>query len=589
MRISFRFGLSVCALIVGAYSAHGALVHQWNLDEGGGTVVSPEVGTISGSCYGSGLVWKSGGPPTTYLPDATQVTVNAHLATGGTKYDYVNFGNAASLAPANLTVAFWAKGIPGTGYLDKVLFSKHGNSEEASSWEFGFSNNAVSKQAFFKVWTESGVYSANDATGFTIDDFLDAQWHHFVGIYDGSNVTLMIDGREIASVPATGSVSTTSDLLYLGGRPFVGDSNQTKWAAKYEAGGPILIFDEAIGGLQAAGLGGFQYQPLNPYTPPEPALVGRWDLAAIEGGVTPVVVGPRDGSVRGNVALTAGGPPEITLPGGATIASENHLAMGGGSGDYVHLGADAALCPGELTVGIWVQATGLHSNQVFLSKHGQGGSSFELGIHGAGQMLEFRCWTDDGTEVRAGKTAADPFMNTDLNDGQWHLIVGTHSLEETCLYVDGNLIEAIADTGTVAQTITELLVGRRPYGGAECPFSGNIGGPLLIFNYALSATEIAALLGGGGPELDGDLNGDGMVSSFDLDVVRSNWGRTDLPPGSLSQGDTNGDGKVNSGDLDIVRANWGRTLAAAAVPEPGLVSLSLAVGLLAAALRRRHP
>jgi hypothetical protein len=492
------------------------------------------------------------------------------------------------LAPENLTVAFWAKGIPGTNYLDKVLFSKHGNSEEASSWEFGFSNNAVSRQAFFKVWTENGVYSANDPTRFTIDDFVDDQWHHFVGMYDGSNVTLMIDGREIASVPATGSVSTTSDLLYLGGRPFNNHPSQNQWAAKYEAGGPILIFDEAVGGLQAAGLGGFQYHPINPYTPPEPALVGRWDLTEIEGGVTPVVVGPQDGSVRGNVTLAAGGPPEITLPGGATIASENHLALGGGSGDYVHLGADAALCPGELTVGIWVQATGVHSNQVLLSKHGQGGSSFELGIHGAGKMLEFRCWTDDGTEVRAGVTAANPFMNTDLDDGQWHLLIGTHSLEETSLYVDGNLIEAIPHEGTVAQTITELLVGRRPYGGAECPFSGNIGGPLLIFNYALSPAEIAALLDAGGPELEGDLNGDGMVSSFDLDVVRSNWGRTDLPPGSLSQGDTNGDGKVNSGDLDLIRANWGRTLAAA-VPEPGMGLLSsLVIGFSVVGFRRRR-
>ena len=89
--------------------------------------------------------------------------------------------------------------------------------------------------------------------------------------------------------------------------------------------------------------------------------------------------------------------------------------------------------------------------------------------------------------------------------------------------------------------------------------------------------------GGGGPQpLDGDLNGDGTVSSADLDIVRGNWGQTVTGAGN---GDANDDGVVNSGDLDIVRANWGRT-AAAAVPEPGILAMLL-VALGCAALRRR--
>ena len=67
--------------------------------------------------------------------------------------------------------------------------------------------------------------------------------------------------------------------------------------------------------------------------------------------------------------------------------------------------------------------------------------------------------------------------------------------------------------------------------------------------------------------LPGDLNGDGMVGSADLDLVRANWG-TNEPAG-----DANEDGAVNSGDLDVVRANWGAS-SAAAVPEPGVVGLA---------------
>lgn len=82
--------------------------------------------------------------------------------------------------------------------------------------------------------------------------------------------------------------------------------------------------------------------------------------------------------------------------------------------------------------------------------------------------------------------------------------------------------------------------------------------------------------------VSGDANGDGLVGSADLDIVRAHWGET-VPAGDASQGDLSGDGLVGSSDLDIVRGNWGA--GAAAVPEPSLWVL-LAVGTLAAVLRR---
>ncbi len=90
--------------------------------------------------------------------------------------------------------------------------------------------------------------------------------------------------------------------------------------------------------------------------------------------------------------------------------------------------------------------------------------------------------------------------------------------------------------------------------------------------------------GGGGPQpLEGDLNGDGMVSSADLDIVRGNWG---LNVTGAANGDANGDGIVSSADLDIVRANWGRT-AAAAVPEPVVLSMLLLGAIFGLVTRRR--
>lgn len=68
------------------------------------------------------------------------------------------------------------------------------------------------------------------------------------------------------------------------------------------------------------------------------------------------------------------------------------------------------------------------------------------------------------------------------------------------------------------------------------------------------------------PLLPGDLDGDAVVDSADLDIIRAHWGRT-VAPGSLADGDANGDGTVGSADLDLVRANWG-TAKAASVSSP---------------------
>lgn len=86
-------------------------------------------------------------------------------------------------------------------------------------------------------------------------------------------------------------------------------------------------------------------------------------------------------------------------------------------------------------------------------------------------------------------------------------------------------------------------------------------------------------------DLPGDLDGDGMVGSADLDIVRANWGQTVSGP---SEGDPSGDGTVGSDDLDIVRANWGAS--AVAVPEPATtVLLPCGFALLSTVIRTRRP
>ena len=69
------------------------------------------------------------------------------------------------------------------------------------------------------------------------------------------------------------------------------------------------------------------------------------------------------------------------------------------------------------------------------------------------------------------------------------------------------------------------------------------------------------------PPLEGDANGDGIVDSADLDVIRAYWCQT-VSAGDSSQGDLTGDGMVNSADLDLIRGNWGAVSSVPAAPAP---------------------
>jgi probable HAF family extracellular repeat protein len=94
--------------------------------------------------------------------------------------------------------------------------------------------------------------------------------------------------------------------------------------------------------------------------------------------------------------------------------------------------------------------------------------------------------------------------------------------------------------------------------------------------------------------MPGDANLDGRVDINDLTSVLTNYGKT--VGVSWNAGDFNADGKVDINDLTVVLTNYGHSLAASAVaggvsavPEPGMLALVFAAGLLGLlACVRRH-
>ena len=77
--------------------------------------------------------------------------------------------------------------------------------------------------------------------------------------------------------------------------------------------------------------------------------------------------------------------------------------------------------------------------------------------------------------------------------------------------------------------------------------------------------------------IPGDVNFDGFVNIFDINLVSANWGSPGGPTG-----DANGDGSVNIFDINLISANWTPAPGgAAAVPEPSslvLVGFAIVLG-----------
>jgi len=82
-------------------------------------------------------------------------------------------------------------------------------------------NNTAGSISFHFNAASTGEYQANGTTSIT-----DNQWHHLMGVYDGSTVRLYVDGI-LDAWGAAGPVKTTADPVYIGSR--VGRTTDRNW------------------------------------------------------------------------------------------------------------------------------------------------------------------------------------------------------------------------------------------------------------------------------------------------------------------------------------------------------------------------
>jgi hypothetical protein len=128
----------------------------------------------------------------------------------------INCGSSLSFSTA-ISISAWFK-LSSSGQNGKCIISKHISGSSAPYFVFAI-RTTTSNTIQFRVGLEDN--SVPIITGSTSVN--DTNWHHVVGIFDGSNINIYIDGTSDAtSVAASGTLKSVTDKVIAIGGTVVG-------------------------------------------------------------------------------------------------------------------------------------------------------------------------------------------------------------------------------------------------------------------------------------------------------------------------------------------------------------------------------
>jgi hypothetical protein len=163
------------------------LMGWWPLNEGSGQTVRDWSGHGNDGYLGNVNVPDSHDP--TWIKG---VLLGSALAFGGD--DFVTIPDAASLEPANLTVAAWIRGDSSPG-INQYVLSK--GAFQCNYPSYGL-YSGLSGGISFLIGGASQFYRSAEAPA----SVWDGKWHHVAGTYDGKNLRLYVDGVQVGQPTA---------------------------------------------------------------------------------------------------------------------------------------------------------------------------------------------------------------------------------------------------------------------------------------------------------------------------------------------------------------------------------------------------
>lgn len=402
--------------------------------------------------------------------------------------DYVDVGTTDDLnVTETVTLSAWIKSDHsfGSDLEWASLISRLKNGSPYSGYELGVGGSYAggSNKAFFHV---GGSYSSNSMLGTTAVN--DGEWHHLVGIYDGTNSYIYVDGGLQNSGAKTNLLNNTGEQLDIGNNyrrshRFTGTVDDVRIYSRD-------LSAEEVAQLYRLGEAKFNASSdaFTQGTTLESGLVGHWTFDGPD-----MISNVADVSGQGNHGTLEGQTSTTTAIGKLGQALEFD-----GSDDYINAGApsDVNWGSGDGSVSAWVKTSADFSSVygvVVINGAGQGGQKrYVLHLSGAGGETNYpRFDIDDNSSLK--KVVGDAA----INDGEWHHLVGVRDSNSLRLYVDGVAMTPTDITGSGDIDDTEGLTfgatnnGEGGRGNGQW-FDGLID-EVRIYNRALSADEALQL------------------------------------------------------------------------------------------------
>lgn len=446
-------------------------VGKWQFDEGYGTTTanngnlgSTLDGTISGATwtnsgkYNKALVY-DGTDDSTSLPDNDAIDFSVNQ---------------------NFSVSFWVKDGGGNSNADSIVEKWTG----AGGYPYVFRFNTTGNTVSFARW--DGTNNPTVLGGVSI---LDGNWHHVVGIKDGSILRIYIDGKQRSTTPDTTTGTTTnSSPIYIASR-----------------GGASLFYNGTVDELNVYGYALTAQEVAMDYNQNSSQVLGAVGTAA--DGTTPSNDSDRGYCPPGDTTATCAPVAEWLFEEGSGT-TVNDTSTGGntgtfaGSSTYWANGQNGKV--GNFQVDNYVSATSVNYNlgnsltiSAWVKPNVTANASTRMTIFSnneAASMPQLELGGSAGTNrvaiIIPGVFVAQTGDNA-VTTGQWNHIVytrngtgaGTHRI-----YVNGKNITLVTDAANdFTNAATTIQIGRR---ATSQYFNGQID-QVRLFNYPLSASQVA--------------------------------------------------------------------------------------------------
>ena len=427
------------------------LVGYWKMDEASWNTTTGQVIDSSGA-----------GNNGTSAGNAT--TAGGRFANGGTfdgTGDYVQKTSATSLElTGNRTISAWLK-LSTAGLTNRYVLSDRSN---ATADNYAIIYGWVAGK--YEFLASPGNYTGDDPRTALNTVVNDTSWHHIVFTYDGVNMVGYLDGvTNVVSRKTTTFIPNAANFN-IG----TDDGSSNFWTGLMD---DVRIYNRALSANEVAKI--YNWGP-----PP----VAQWTMNEGSGATIYDTAGTADGTITGatwkNAASCKYGSC-LSFPGGNGVSVVNH-----GHAASIENTIQSA---NSFSISGWVKfmGTGGLSTGGFFGKAVKNTS----GVYGL--------WTDGRlklTVYTTPSTTVETQSDSILVVGNWYHYVAVRDNGTNYLYINGIKQTDSDTTSYLDATNQNFYIGRLWDTSNTYDFPGFID-DVQIYNYALTAKQIAGLYDGG--------------------------------------------------------------------------------------------